>query len=160
MNPYADLIQIKSIACDLPADFITAIVTVESSFNPWAARFEPAFLAAYVSAAVKHWEPCSNQTERILRATSFGLMQIMGEDAREFGYEDPFLTTLCEPETGLEYGCRQLAKMKTKYLDEFGWDGVIAAYNEGSPRKAADGTWGDQAYVDAVNKALTALRAT
>lgn len=40
---------------------------------------------------------------------SWGPMQVMGAVARERGFLGPFLSELCEPEVGAEYGCRHLA---------------------------------------------------
>jgi len=152
---YTSLITAKATQYSLPPELITAIALEESSMNPWEARFEPAFLSRYIRPNVQHWGTCSLETERNFRATSFGLMQIMGEDAREKGFTGPFLTQLCDPETGLDYGCKELAYLRDHYFAEFGWDGVIAAYNEGSPRKNPDGTWASQAYVDSVKAKMT-----
>jgi len=40
---------------------------------------------------------------------SWGVMQVMGQVAREFGFKEPSLTELCDPATGIEFGCRILA---------------------------------------------------
>ena len=37
-------------------------------------------------------------------------MQVMGQAARESGFEDPSLAELCDPAAGVEWGCRLLAK--------------------------------------------------
>jgi hypothetical protein len=36
-------------------------------------------------------------------------MQVMGQVAREHGFDGRFLTALCDPETGLDIGCTVLA---------------------------------------------------
>ena len=36
-------------------------------------------------------------------------MQVMGQVAREFGFEESSLAELCDPATGIEFGCRILA---------------------------------------------------
>jgi soluble lytic murein transglycosylase-like protein len=36
-------------------------------------------------------------------------MQVMGQVAREFGFEDASLAELCDAATGIEFGCRILA---------------------------------------------------
>lgn len=43
------------------------------------------------------------------RSTSWGLMQIMGQTAIEFGWKGP-LQDLLEPVNGIEWGCRKLAQ--------------------------------------------------
>jgi soluble lytic murein transglycosylase-like protein len=83
---------------------VCAIVEQESAWNPWAARYEPAFYQRYIAPLAAHLTP----TEAYGRAWSFGLMQIMGEVAREKGYTGD-LTALCDPATGLEWGCVHFA---------------------------------------------------
>ncbi len=48
-------------------------------------------------------------TEAYTRAMSWGLMQVMGQVAREFGFKESSLAELCEPAAGVEFGCRILA---------------------------------------------------
>lgn len=71
-------------------------------WETFAVRFEPAFLERWVPKAIT--EP----TERTARAFSYGLLQLMGQTAREFGFTGPYLTQLCDPYVGLEFGCRKL----------------------------------------------------
>jgi soluble lytic murein transglycosylase-like protein len=37
-------------------------------------------------------------------------MQVMGQVAREAGFDAPFLAALCDPEQGLAIGCKVLRK--------------------------------------------------
>lgn len=135
---------------DLPANLVAAIVKVESNGNPWAVRYESAFYKRYVvPLPIIPIPPCSLDTERVMRATSFGLMQLMGQVAREHGFAGAFLSELCEPEVGLEYGCRHLAKLRDRHLEKWGWEGVAASFNAGSPRRNTHG-WVNQGYVDKV----------
>ncbi len=150
---FNDAVFIQSVAArhQLPPVLITSIVTQESSGNPWAFRFEPAFLARYVEPAPRRFGEVSIESERMGRATSWGLMQVMGQVARERGFLGVYLPELCEPGTGIEYGCRQLALLRTRYLASDGWAGVIAAYNAGSPRRSpGDKGFVNQQYVDEV----------
>ena len=88
---------------------VCAIVEQESSWNPWATRYEPAFYQRYILPIAAHMTP----TEAYGRAWSYGLMQLMGECAREHGYAGD-LAALCDPQTGLEQGCVHFAtKLKT-----------------------------------------------
>lgn len=93
---------------------VCAICHHESAnWNTWASRYEPAFYERYVLpiADLKTFGgTCSKATERTLRATSFGLMQIMGQVARERGFTGEYLTELCDPINGIEQGCRELAR--------------------------------------------------
>lgn len=85
---------------------ICAIVEHESSWNLWAIRFEPAFFAKYVAPLFTNnkIEPPTN-SEAYSRAFSWGLMQVMGQSARERGFSAQFLSELCDPVAGLEAGC-------------------------------------------------------
>lgn len=138
----------------LPIALVRAVVEVESGGNPLSIRYEPGFFDRYVrDLKISPVYPCSLQTERVARATSWGLMQIMGQKAREMGYADPYLSRLCEPDFGLEYGCRFLAALAKLHLDRLGYAGVVAAYNAGSPRKNPDGTYVNQPYVEKIRQA-------
>ena len=48
-------------------------------------------------------------TEEIARSISWGLMQVMGQVAREHGFQRPFLSALCDSSAGLTFGCIVLA---------------------------------------------------
>lgn len=135
----------------LPPALVGALVHVESAGDPWAVRFEPLFLRQYLQGLrFAPRPPCSFDTEQHGRATSWGLLQVMGQVARERGFDGVFLSQLCDPDIGLEYGCRQLALLASRYYDQRSWGRVIAAYNAGSPRQNADGRFANQPYVDRV----------
>lgn len=84
---------------------VKSVCQHESSWNPGATRFEPAFFNRYVS-------PMKGLTadEMRLRATSLGLMQIMGQTAREQGYDDPLPNLLASPADQVAQGCEKLAR--------------------------------------------------
>ncbi|HLW51291.1 MAG TPA: transglycosylase SLT domain-containing protein [Candidatus Angelobacter sp.] len=83
-----------------------AVVEQESSWNCWAIRFEPAFETRYIKPAL----PNAPTTEEMTRAMSFGLFQVMGENAREMGFQHQFLSMLCDPDIGISVGVRFLKK--------------------------------------------------
>ena len=154
LKDHLDLINTTARRHGLPPELVRAIVQIESGGRPWACRYEPAFYERYIaSKEVKTWRPCSGQTEARLRACSFGLMQIMGATARETGFDGVFLTELCDPAVGLDYGCRYLAKLARLHQERHGWAGVVAAYNAGSPRKVADGRFVNESYVNKIRDA-------
>jgi soluble lytic murein transglycosylase-like protein len=74
---------------------ICAIVEQESAWDPHAIRYEPAFRTRYV--APLGLPP----TEEVARSISWGLMQVMGQVAREHGFTAKSLAALCYPATGL-----------------------------------------------------------
>lgn len=86
---------------------VCAVCEQESGWNPWAIRYEPAFYARYIEPMVLAGR-ITNATEAQARAFSWGLMQVMGEVAREHGYAG-HMAALCDPATGLEIGCLHLA---------------------------------------------------
>jgi soluble lytic murein transglycosylase-like protein len=105
---YQSLVQLakqKASEHGLDPTLICAIVEQESDWNQWAMRFEPAFERRYIKPAL----PQSPTTEEMAKAVSFGLMQIMGEVARELGFGEKYLTELCDPFINLEYGCKHFA---------------------------------------------------
>lgn len=97
---------VRKISAPLDPALVLAIIEQESGFIQYAVRYEPAFLVKYVPKNL-------SVTETHMRAVSWGLMQVMGQSARECGYNGP-LAQLCDPETGIRVGCtlfgRKLAK--------------------------------------------------
>ena len=95
-----------AISHQLDPTLICAIIEQESGWNPHAIRYEPAFFAKYVAPLFTNNKvvPPTN-TEAYSRAISWGLMQVMGQSARECGFAGQFLSELCDPSTGIETGC-------------------------------------------------------
>jgi soluble lytic murein transglycosylase-like protein len=89
----------------LEIEMVCAVCEQESSWNYWAMRYEPAFFDHYIKPMTG-----LTATEQIGRATSYGLMQVMGQTAREFGFAGRFICELCDPDTGVDFGCRKLQK--------------------------------------------------
>ena len=89
---------------------VCAIIEQESAWNPHAIRYEPAFFARYVAPLFTNnkVEPPTN-TEAHSRAISWGLMQVMGQSAREMGFAGHYLSELCDPAVGIEVGCTLFA---------------------------------------------------
>ncbi len=82
---------------------VCAIVEQESAWDPHAIRYEPAFRSRYV--APLGLPP----TEEVARSISWGLMQVMGQVAREHNFTAKSLAALCDPATGLATGCAVFA---------------------------------------------------
>lgn len=87
---------------------VCAVIEQESAWNPWAVRYEPGFLSRYVAPLYTAGK--LSATEAYTRSMSWGLMQVMGQVAREHGFAEPSLAELCDPATGVEFGCRVLAE--------------------------------------------------
>ena len=106
MPPSPDLIALaRTIAPKhaLDAALVCAVVEQESAWDAHAIRYEPGFRARYV--APLGLPP----TEEVARSISWGLMQVMGQVAREHGFSGKFLSALCDPAAGLDIGCTVLA---------------------------------------------------
>jgi soluble lytic murein transglycosylase-like protein len=100
-----DLAKQKAVEHGLDASLVCAVVEQESGWNPWAIRYEPGFYEHYVAPL-----PGLSPTEAHARSISWGLMQLMGEVARELGFANTYLSSLLDAATGLDWGCRHLAR--------------------------------------------------
>lgn len=98
--------KLAAVNHKLDPALVCAVVEQESQWNPEAIRFEPEFEKKYILPMHQQMQP----TEEMTRAMSFGLMQVMGEVARELHFAGPFLTRLCDPDVGLDYGCAHLVR--------------------------------------------------
>jgi soluble lytic murein transglycosylase-like protein len=136
----------------LDADLVEAFCLVESSADPKATRYEPAFFKTYIFPIAQ----TMTESEAKGRATSWGLMQIMGQVARELGFGGT-LESLLIAENGLDWGCKFLKRKIDKYHAE-GLDAAIAAYNAGTPHKNAKGLFYNQGYVDKVRQYYRLIR--
>lgn len=115
-NEIIALARQKAEKYGIDGDLVCAIIEQESNWNPWAIRFEPAFYSRYV-------QPLRDQlhigdSEANARATSWGLMQLMGEVAREYAFSGIFLSELCDPENGLEMGCKYFSAIMGKVAND------------------------------------------
>lgn len=95
-------------AQSLDPALVSAVIEQESGWNPWAMRYEPAFFSKYVASLYTNNK--ISASEAYARGFSWGLMQVMGQVARETGFDAPFLAALCDPEQGLAIGCKVLRK--------------------------------------------------
>lgn len=112
-------------------EIIAATIMAESRNIPYAIRFEPDWdyfpdhddIVSYGTKVGMSYHTVKNSM-----ATSWGLMQVMGAVAYEYGFYDWF-TKLNNVSTGIKYGAMHLATMQrrwgTKPAD------IYAAYNAG-----------------------------
>ncbi len=101
---------------------VCAVIEQESAWNPHAIRYEPGFRTRYV--APLGLPP----TEEIARSISWGLMQVMGQVAREHGFQGKFLSALCDSALGLDIGCAAFMSKLTNTAQP--GQGIVAAENE------------------------------
>lgn len=125
---------------DIPARLFVHIPQVESDWRPWATRYEPQFGKFFLP---QDFDPdTTNATEREHQRTSWGLCQVMGWTARRHDYRGP-LPALCDPQTGLEYGAREL---RMHYIDSGSWRWAITAYNHGPKWVEVNPHWDREGY--------------
>lgn len=130
MSPPAQLTSLTrkaAAAHGLDPALVCAVVEQESAWNPWAMRYEPAFFTRYVAPLYTNNKVSAS--EAYARGFSWGLMQVMGQVARENGFAEPFLSALCDPAEGLDIGCVVLRRK----LDAMAGDTVrgLLAWNGG-----------------------------
>lgn len=99
---------------------IAAVIFQESGGDAFAFRFEPGFYEKHFKNRSRKQlighvsQRATLATELIMRSCSYGLMQILGETARENGLDGDFLTELFDPQTNIDFGCKLLFKFSQK----------------------------------------------
>ena len=138
----ASLIDDAAVRYDLDRNIVAAIIFQESRGNIWAIRYEPKFYERHL--AHKKREDLSGyvpkgtptlRTEKTSRATSFGLMQIMGETARWRGFRARYLSALLKPSTNINFGCkylRYLLNLSNAATKEEQYQAALQKYNGSS----------------------------
>jgi len=107
-SQFLALARKAAAAHSLDPALVCAVAEQESGWNPWAMRYEPAFFSKYVAPLYTNNK--ISASEAYARGFSWGLMQVMGQVAREAGFDALFLSALCDPEHGLAVGCKVLRK--------------------------------------------------
>jgi len=90
-----DLAKQTAAKYGLDPNIVCAVIEQESGWNPSAIRYEPAFMTKYVAPLYTAGKVTA--TEAYARSFSWGLMQIMGQVAREEGFDGEYLAQLCDP---------------------------------------------------------------
>jgi soluble lytic murein transglycosylase-like protein len=124
-------VYIQSLAINKAKTFgidpvlVCALIMNESSWNPFAMRFEPRYYQLHTI-----FLKLLTETEKVSRACSWGLMQVLGQTAREYGFGRDYLSELCDPDIGTDFGCQKLQRCLGEH------NGVIRdallAYNGGA----------------------------
>ena len=133
--------QVKFLSAKyvIRAELIGAIIAQESSGNTLAKRYEPAFYDRYIvfrgANTLMGFVPPKMplQTEKTNRSTSWGLMQVMGETAREIGFNEDCFEALLIPARGLEFGCRLFNQLWKKHHSNETL--ALLAYNGGGNKE-------------------------
>lgn len=130
---FADKYQIERI-------YLLALVKTESDFNPLAQRYEPGYPYLYSVKELCEIVGCSRSTMEAAQRTSYGLTQVMGAVAYEYGFRE-WPAELFKYEYCLEYACKHTRRLNDKFeVKEKDFETSYAAYNAGRPRKV-EGRW-------------------
>lgn len=124
-----ELVALIAAMSKLDPVIVMAVCEQESGWYQFATRYEPAFFARYIA------QMQLSETEKHARAFSYGLMQVMGQVARELGFTGPSLAELTDPYTGIRYGCMKLRECfdrRNGQLEE-----ALLLYNGGGNLKYA-----------------------
>jgi len=122
---YKDVIELMSERWNIPKELICGIIYTESTFDSDAKRYEPKFYDRYIKKMKLEKE------EAEWRATSWGLMQILGQTARENGYRG-YREDLADPVVNLYYCCKFFVRLLRRYNGNK--EHAISAYNQGNNR--------------------------
>lgn len=153
---YGEIIRKEAANSLVPVELIAAVIVQESRGVTTATRYEPAFYETYLRTKTRSqlsgWLPSvgelpSFDTEKKDRATSYGLMQVMGDTARWCAKLAPdgtdpldprrYIASLTIPEIGIACGAKVLAYCL--YLERATTDPdekirrALSRYNSGSP---------------------------
>lgn len=126
---FASIIATASLRYHIDKDLIAAVIMAESSGIPWEVRPEQGFFSRYIEGKPlngfqgEQWD----EYERVFRSCSFGLMQIMGNTARELGFAG-HLHQLLQPTKSIMWGCKYLAKCMHETQDT---EKALLRYNGG-----------------------------
>jgi hypothetical protein len=140
--PFRDEIERVADSFALPPALLAGIIQEESRFEPWAARVEPHYKRkAIVQSGARNWSKRyrnlpTYETELDDRSRSFGLMQVMGQLAREQGFASRYLSEMHLPMNAVTHGAKRLREL----LDRYRGDtlSAISAYNQGNNRKRGE----------------------
>lgn len=135
-----ELVTREALKHQVPFDIIIAMICQESGGDRWAVRYEQAFFSRYIASKdrgsllgfIPRETKCTLMTEKFLRANSFGLMQIMGETAREIGFKGPLLS-LTVPSINVALGCQYFAAKLKQHGGDV--DKALLSWNGGGNKK-------------------------
>lgn len=142
------LIESTAMDYNINPDTLLALCSVESSLDTWAHNPEPQYrylwdvrlgkpFRALTAGEIISEKPPTDfhslagdaDQEWWNQQASWGLMQVMGAVAREHGFVGSYLTRLCDPAVGLEFGCRHLSA-NLRWANG-NYTQALAAYNGG-----------------------------
>ena len=156
-----DLIISAADRYKVPRPLALAVTEQESAFDSWAWNPEPKYRYLWdvlMNKPFRKLTPAEDASEIPPmdfksyhgvpvdaewwgQQASWGPMQVMGAVARERGFMGRFLSQLCDPEIGIEIGCRHLGIYLRRFKDPFptleAWNGGPGAVGK-NPKYARE----------------------
>lgn len=138
--PVEDAIKEAADGVKVRPSLLMGLAWKESSFSWWAAKFEPGYPYLWdtknnkptrVEAETGAIGMASPATELTFQRTSWGVLQIMGATAREFGFREALLSHLLDVRLGAQYGAKYLAFLLRRHAGDEA--DALSAYNAGAP---------------------------
>jgi hypothetical protein len=146
----SELVKKHSEKCLVRADILAAVVLQESGGKQWSSRFEPTFYEKYLANKerkdLQGYVPKvlpTLATEKVHRATSWGLCHILGETARsQLGFTREDLVELLDPDINVGLAAQYLQFLYSLFPSVYGddrWLFAVRRYNGKGPRAEAYG---------------------
>jgi soluble lytic murein transglycosylase-like protein len=138
VRPWTDKIRTYATKYGLDPCLVAGIVLQESSGNTYAIRVERGFWKRYAAGIVALIAKTANKYDDRweeypdLASTSYGLMQVLYVVALELGAILRFPTELCDPDVGLDFGCKHLSN-KIRQANGVIVDGLLKYNGGGNP---------------------------
>lgn len=146
IQPWLAIILTNSIKYQIPPHVIAGLILQESSGNTYAIRCERGFFKRYYKGLLNLIKRTTSKVDDQwfdfpeLFSSSYGLCQVLYPIALEHGISLRYPTELCDPNIGIDAGCRHLRK----FLNQTGGDikASLLRYNGGGdllyPTKVLD----------------------
>lgn len=145
-----EIVKREAIENRVSVRLLSAIIKVESNWNPWATHYESNYHHFVNVAFFARESHITAATETRLQRTALGLMQLTGGTARSMGYHGA-LTKLLDPSLNVHWGAKYLRQLADKYHNVHD---QIAAYNAGGAYRSYKGVYVNQSYVNQVGRLL------
>ena len=152
---YQSEILAAALKYNVTSDWLKAIITQESRFDPYALRYEEKYSYLYKVKEMALKCRVSTDTETQEQKFSWGLGQLMGALVREQGFTEP-MGRLFEPVINIDHIAIRLRDlMKKSPVDT----DVFAMYNGGIGALSKKTIcYPNQSYVDSVKKHLQSFQ--
>lgn len=116
IKPWIDRINFYANRYGIQPHILAGLILQESSGNTYAIRCEPGFFKRYYKGLVRLVnKTLSKSDDKWIKypdvfSASYGLCQVMYPIAIENGLSLRYPTELCDPDIGIEAGCKHLRK--------------------------------------------------